>query len=405
MPRILFCTDTYPPQLNGVSVVTAAMVAGLQARGWDCGVLAPSYPLVARRVLWEPPAVERFDVPSVAMPTYDEVRLAWPRRRQVAGVFDHFRPDVVHCATEWLVGRAGLREAARRSLPACTTYHTDFSRYCHAYGVPYLRPAVQAWIRRFHERAHRTLVPSRAAQGDLARLQVRRTHVWGGGVDTEQFHPRHHSMATRQRFGVGRSFTFLHVGRLAPEKSVAVVLAAFAHLRSTMPGLSLRLLVAGSGPSERSLRGLSCAGVTFLGAVDRTNELPALYASVDGFVTASTTETLGLVVLEAMASGLPVVACRAGGIADCLVPSHNGLEFSAGDVEGCAAAMARLATDPSLQERLRTGARRTAESWSATRELDRLDALLRQSISMPERAPVRRPRLAAEPVSSAVDTL
>lgn len=380
MARILFCTDTYPPQLNGVSVVTAAMVAGLQARGWECAVLAPSYPLAGRRVLWSPDVAQRFSVPSATLPSYPEVRLAWPTTRRVREAFDSFQPDLVHCATEFTVGWMGMHEATRRGVPVCTTSHTDFSKYCSAYGMPFLRPIVRRWLRQFHAQASRTLVPSRSAQQDLRLIGVPRAHVWSGGVDAELFHPRHFSLPLRQRLAVGRAFTFLHVGRLAPEKNVDLVLAAFALLRVMLPDAPLRLLVAGAGPAERHLRSLATPGVTFLGAVDRTSELPALYASVDAFMTASVTETLGLVGLEAMASGLPVIACLEGGMRDYLEHANNGLAFKAGDVNEGTQMMARLVTDPSLLERLRLGARRTAEGWSSQREFDRLDEMLRGEI-------------------------
>lgn len=397
MPRILFCSDSYPPQVNGVSVVTAAMVAGLQARGWECGVLAPAYPSRRRRVLWKPDGVQHFDVPSVPMPTYPEVRLAWPLRREVRGAFATFRPDVVHCATEFTVGHAGMREAGARGVPVCTTYHTDFSRYCAAYGLSWLRPAVRRWIRGFHQQAVRTLVPSRMAQEDVARLGLQHTLVWSGGVDVQQFHPRFHSTPTRQRHGLGKAFTLLHVGRLAPEKDVPTVLGAFARAKALLPHFPLRLLIAGAGPSEPALRAHAGAGVTFLGAIDRTNELPALYASVDAFVTASVTETLGLVVLEAMASGLPVIASPAGGLADLLQDARNGLTFPAGDENACARAIVALATDPSRHERLRAGARQTAEAWSAVREMDRLDAFFRGVVRSWPRQAVRQPLYTLHP--------
>ncbi len=381
MSRILFCTDTFPPQVNGVSVVTAGMVAGLQQRGWECAVLGPAYPLTGRRMLWSPEQARYYSVPSVALPVYPDVRLAWPAARQVQAVFDDFRPDLVHCATEFSIGFSGMREATRRGVPVCTTSHTDFSRYCSSYGVPFLRPLVHRWMRYFHGQANRTLVPSRTAQEDLLKIGVQRTHAWSGGVDAELFHPRHFSSATRQRLGIARAFTFLHVGRLAPEKNVELVMAAFALARVHRPESSLRLLIAGAGPRESVLRTQATPGISFLGAVNRTGELPSLYASVDAFVTASTTETLGLVTLEAMASGLPVIACREGGLRDYLEPANNGLAFDGNDVRGCAEAMVRLVDDASLHERLRSGARRTAEAWSSTRDLDRLDRLFQGEIA------------------------
>jgi glycosyltransferase involved in cell wall biosynthesis len=388
MPRVLFCTDTYPPQVNGVSVVTAGMVSGLHQRGWECAVLGPSYPLTGRRLLWPPDVARGFEVPAMGLPSYPDVRVSWPSSRLVRSVFDDFQPDLVHCATEFSIGFRGMQEARKRGIPVCSTSHTDFSRYCGAYGVPFLRPVVRRWMREFHDRAVRTLVPSRAAQDDLRQIGVQRTMVWGGGVDADLFHPRYFSSTTRHRLGIGRAFTFLHVGRLAPEKNVELVLSAFSRARLQLPDMALRLIVAGAGPSEQVLRSYATHGVTFLGAVDRTSELPSLYASVDAFVTASTTETLGLVTLEAMASGLPVVACREGGLRDYLEHAHNGLAFVANDVDDCASAMVRLVSDASLQERLRSGARQTAEIWSSSRELDRIDELFRGEITARARAPM-----------------
>jgi glycosyltransferase involved in cell wall biosynthesis len=394
--RILFCTDTFPPQLNGVSVVTAAMVTGLRSRGWECGVMAPAYgpaySPAARSVRPEPTMIPHFPVRAWSWPPYPEVRLAWPSRQRVGALMDTFRPDVVHCATELLVGRAGLLEATARGIPVCTTYHTDFSRYCDAYGVPFLRPLVRRWIARFHRRATRTLVPSPTAQRDLSTLRVTGTHVWGGGIDAEQFHPRHYSLLTRHRYAIGSAFTFLFVGRLAPEKNVELLLDAFARLQMARPTHPVRLLIAGTGPSEAALRARAGAGVTFLGAVDRATDLPALYASTDAFVFASATETLGLVLLEAMASGLPVIACQAGGVADYLEDERNGLAFAPGHVDGCVRAMTRVMEDESLRERVRSGARTTADAMSCTRELDRLDAMLRDLVTSPVSDPTRRDR-------------
>ncbi|MCA2989006.1 MAG: glycosyltransferase family 1 protein [Gemmatimonas sp.] len=377
MPRLLVCTDSYPPQLNGVSVVTAAMVTGLSARGWECAVLAPAYPPALTAPLSQPVTLRHVALPSRSLPAYRDVRLVWPPLRHARQIVRDFRPDVVHCATEFTVGWAGLRAARAYDVPVVTTHHTDFSRYCDAYGVPFLRPVVQRWLGRFHRRAHHTIAPSAAVERTLRAMHVGHTTVWGGGVDTTHFSPRHFSLLSRHRYAMGADFNFLHVGRLAPEKNVEFVLDAFAHLRNRFRDRRLRLIIAGAGPSERRLRERAGDDVMFLGAVDRERDLPALYASADGFVTASETETLGLVVLEAMASGLPVVACHAAGVGEHLDHARNGLAFAPGDMSGCVSAMSRLVADASLHERLRAGARAAAESMSTDRALDQLDALLR----------------------------
>jgi glycosyltransferase involved in cell wall biosynthesis len=224
-----------------------------------------------------------------------------------------------------------------------------------------------------HRNAWRTYTPSIASRDELWRMGVSDVEVWGRGVDLTLFSPDRRSDALRAELGVGSAFTFLHVGRLAPEKSVHVVVRAFSRLLE-MPGTEgVRLIVAGSGPEEASLRAIAPRGTVFLGNLDRASELPVLYSSADAFAFASTTETLGLVVLEAMASGVPVIAAPAGGVAEHLRDNVNGLAFPAGDVEALARAMHRMATESGVRERLGDGALASARALGWDAELDRLD--------------------------------
>jgi phosphatidylinositol alpha 1,6-mannosyltransferase len=372
--RVLYCTDTYPPQVNGVSVVTAISVAGLRERGWDVHVIAPKYPHedAARR---DPNVIA---LPSMPLPLYPDVRLVLPDYAAVRAAIDRLKPDLVHCATEFIVGRVGQIAAARAGVPIVTSYHTDFSRYMTSYGVPWLAKPVARYLARFHKRARRTFTPSKASRADLLRLGVSDVEVWGCGVDADRFNPSRRSQELRVKLGIDGAFTFLYVGRLAAEKGVDVVMEAYRRAESQLPHGAARLVVAGAGPEEKRLRATAPPGTVFLGFLDRDAALPALYASADAFAFASTTETLGLVVLEAMASGLSVVATPAGGVAEHLRDGENGIAYPANDVDACAAAMVRLATDGSLSMRLRTGARRTAEALSWSTELDRLDASYRR---------------------------
>jgi len=372
--RVLYCTDTYPPQVNGVSVVTAISVAGLRERGWDVHVIAPRYPHedAARR---DPNVIA---LPSMPLPLYPDVRLVLPDYAVVRAAIDRLKPDLVHCATEFIVGRVGQIAAARAGVPIVTSYHTDFSRYMTSYGVPWLAKPVARYLARFHKRARRTFTPSKASRADLLRLGVSDVEVWGCGVDADRFNPSRRSRELRVKLGIDGAFTFLYVGRLAAEKGVDVVMEAYRRAESQLPHGVARLVVAGAGPEEKRLRATAPPSTVFLGFLERDAALPALYASADAFAFASTTETLGLVVLEAMASGLSVIAAPAGGVAEHLRDGENGIAYPANDVDACAAAMVRLATDGSLSVRLRTGARRTAEALTWSAELDRLDASYRQ---------------------------
>ncbi len=368
-----------------MSVVTARTVAGLRARGWKVAVIAPRYPThplhgVKHFIDDFGSADLHLELPSMALPLYPDIRLAAPAPAywRIARTVQTFRPDLVHCATEFMIGRLGQIAARRAGVALVSSYHTDFSRYTEAYGVPRLRNVVSNYIARFHGRTLRTYTPSRAARADLVALGVHDVEVWGRTLDTRTFAPERRDMVIRRLNGWEHKFVLLHVGRLAAEKGVHWILDAFSMARGRLPAGSLHLIVAGGGPEEPALRRAAPPDVTFLGVLDHTRALPQLYASADAFVFASLTETLGLVVLEAMASGLPVIATPAGGVADHLRHGENGLAFPAGNVAEMAHAIVRLVMDAKLRDELARGARRTAEGLDWEGELDRLDASYRE---------------------------
>jgi phosphatidylinositol alpha 1,6-mannosyltransferase len=384
--RVLYCTDTYPPQVNGVSIVTAVSVSGLTQTGWECAVAAPRYPK-AVHAAWNadglPPdsEVPVHSFPSVAAPFYPEIRLARPRVAELGRLIAGFRPDLVHCETEFGIGWAGKTAAGRLGLPVVSSYHTDFGRYTEAYGARWLRNAVTCYIARFHQSSRRVYTPSSVAREDLLRLGLRDVEVWGRSVDTELFHPGRRSEALRAALGMGSRYTFLYVGRLAAEKRAAQVVDAFRLASEMLPKGVIHLILAGTGPRDAELRAAAPPGVTFLGVLNRRSRLPDLYANCDCFVFASVTETLGLVVLEAMASGLPVIAVPAGGVRDHLRDGRNGIACRDGDVPGMALAMARIATEWGLSRRLARGARQSVEALSWDREIARLDRSYREVLA------------------------
>src|ERR687895_675113 len=230
--RVLYCTDTYLPQVNGVSIVTALSVDGLQRRGWECGVVAPRYPgdvvaLTDRSTLRLGDAAERTTIPSVALPIYPDVRIAAPRYDSVAQAIERFKPDLVHCQTEFVIGRLGQIAARRARIPLVSSYHTDFGKYVAVYGAPWLYPPVAGYIGRFHRRSLRTYTPSAPAKEDLRQAGIEHVEVWGRGVDVQAFAPRCRSRSLREAYRIDDSFVLLHVGRLAPEKGVERIVEAY----------------------------------------------------------------------------------------------------------------------------------------------------------------------------------
>jgi glycosyltransferase involved in cell wall biosynthesis len=389
-PRVLYCTDTYPPQVNGVSIVTSLSVRGLRSRGWQCAVVAPRYPS-------PPPGPAQpqsdssglIELPSVSFPPYPDIRLAAPLFGRVKDAVHAFKPDIVHSATEFVIGRLGQMAAQRAGVVRLSSYHTDFSRYSEAYGVSWLRAPVSRYIARFHRRSTRVFTPSEPARADLRALGVSDVVVWGRGVDISAFSPTRRSQPLRVAYGVNDAVVFLHVGRLAPEKGVDRIIRAFDRARASLPAGAARLIIAGSGPSESALRELAGPDVLFLGVLDRQRALPRLYASAEAFLFSSLTETLGLVVLEAMASGLPVIATPAGGVADHLRDEENGIAVPANDVDAMASAIVALTFDAARRARLGEGARRTALALEWETELDRLDASYREVLERDARGTTR----------------
>ncbi|HEY4218802.1 MAG TPA: glycosyltransferase family 1 protein [Gemmatimonadaceae bacterium] len=403
-PRVLYCTDTYPPQVNGVSIVTALSIAGLRARGWECAIVAPQYPSTLPRGAANPVLLDEatVSVPSVAFPPYPDIRLAAPSYGTVTRAVRRFVPDIVHSATEFMIGRLGQIAAARAGIVQLSSYHTDFSRYTTAYGVPWMRGTVSRYIARFHRRSARVYTPSAPARNDLRLLGVEDVEVWGRGVNTAAFAPDRRSDALRAAYGLGNTVIFLHVGRLAAEKNVEVIVRAFAQARAALPAGAARLIIAGAGPEEETLRALAGPDVLFLGVLDRQRSLPRLYASADAFLFSSLTETLGLVVLEAMASGVPVIATPAGGVADHLRDDVNGIAVPPSDVDKMAAAIVALTLDAQRRTRLAEGARATALQLDWESELDRLDASYRSVLeraSHSSRRPSRAPDIFEEPLT------
>ena len=316
--RIGLVSDTYAPQVNGVSTIVGRIADMLGEAGHDVAIVAPRYPDANDR-----PIAHELRVASVPFPPYPAIRLSLPAFGAVARFLDDFRPELVHVHTEGPLGLAGRRFALRRGLPLVTSFHTDFPRYARHYGVPALAPLVWRWLAWFHGAARLTLTPGDGTRDELHRHGLSQAHVWGQGVDSKQFHPSRREAGWRRWMAGGDdSAIVLHVGRLAPEKNLEILIAAWKLARERL-GQRATFVIAGEGPlASRLLAELPF--VRQLGFLPRTT-LATLYASCDLCVLPSYTETCGLVALEAMASGLPVIAADAGGLRESVDHERTGL--------------------------------------------------------------------------------
>lgn len=360
--RIAFFAETFLPKWDGVAHTMCRLLDHLAARGHASMMFAPegAPPRYA-----DTPIV---GLPAFAFPLYPDLRMAVP----TANVAEHlaaFRPDLVHLVNPALLGWVGLRHARALGVPVIASYHTDIPGYAERYGLGMLREPLWAYFRWIHNQADLNLCPSRFTYEELRGRGFQRLAIWGRGVDTARFSPRHRRETWRLRLSGGRPEAplLLYVGRLAAEKRVEWLRALLYEL----PGV--RLAIVGDGPLRARLEAQFADTPTVFAGYLRGEDLAQAYASADLFVFPSANETLGNVVLEAMASGLPVVAPRAGGVLDHVVDGENGLLFDKDDVYAMVAAVRVLVVNPPRVGQMAAAARRHAErqSWQAV-----LDGLL-----------------------------
>ena len=359
--RIAMVTETYLPEINGVAMTIGHIVAGLQARGHTVQLVRP------RQSRDEQPAkgplFEEILQQGVPIPRYDVLKIGMPAKQALMRLWAAHRPDIVHVVTEGPLGWSALAAAAKLELPVVTDFHTNFHSYSEHYGIGWLKKPITAYLRHFHNKAQRTFVPTSTLLDELSALGLRNMQVVARGVDTRLFNPARRSAALRKQWGAGdNDLVVMCVGRLAPEKNIPLVLQAHAAMRVVRP--SSRLVLVGDGP-ERARLERECPGAVFTGV--RTGEdLAAHYASADVFLFPSTTETYGNVTIEAMASGLAVVAYDYAAAREHVRHNSNGLIAPFDASEDFIKLALALATDTPRIRALGAAARKTCEriDWS-----------------------------------------
>lgn len=373
--RVAVVTETYPPEINGVAGSIARVVEGLRARGHELQLIRP------RQHRTDVATVEagyaEMLLRGLPIPRYPELKMGLPAKRALLRRWSYERPDVVHLATEGPLGWSALAAARKLQLPVISEFRTNFHAYSQHYGVGWLRSPLLAYLRKFHNRCDATLTPSPDLREDLARQRFERLHVVGRGVDTLRFRPERRSNALRAHWGVGESDTaLLCVGRLAPEKNLLLLVDAYERLRQVQPGS--RLVLVGDGPMREALQE-RCPDAVFAG-MQRGEELAAHYASADLFAFPSLTETFGNVVLEAMASGLPVVAFDYAAAAQLLAEQRAGALAPLGDAEAFCRAVVELGRLPVALRALGRQAQQLAQAQSWTRIVQQLEAHYRAAM-------------------------
>jgi glycosyltransferase involved in cell wall biosynthesis len=358
---IAFVTETFPPEINGVAMTVGRLVGGLRARGHRVRIVRP------RQGKADGGGEHELALPGLPLPGYAGLRFGLPAGRRLHREWKKSRPDLVHVVTEGPLGWSAVNAARRLGIPVTSGFHTNFDRYSMHYGLGWMRPAVAAYLRTLHRRTRATMVPTAALAADLAGEGVNGVRVVGRGVDAELFDPLRRSQELRFHWEASdEGPVCLYVGRLAPEKNLALVERTFAAIQVWHP--QARMVWVGDGPSAKRLADEHpehhFAG-TRIG-----EDLAAHYASADLFLFPSLTETYGNVVAEAMASALPVLAYRSAAAAELIVDGINGRLVAPGDEDGFKRAALDLLTDTAALPDMGRAARQTMTThhWGAVVE-------------------------------------
>ncbi|MGO9838556.1 MAG: glycosyltransferase family 4 protein [Polyangiaceae bacterium] len=335
--RLALFTDSFVPQLNGVALVLERLVEAVRARGATVRVYTTSDPAGA-----EADDVRRW--PSLAFWAYPEHRLALPTQPRVRHELRAWKPTLVHAASPFGMGLAARAAARALHVPFVTSYHTNWSAYARFYRMGVLQGIAWQYLQWFHNGGVRTFCPTRATERELAARGFRHTALCSHGVDAAQFSPSFRSPALRRRLGVSDDAVLVvYVGRLGAEKGLAVALDGMGDVMRGAPG-RVQFAIAGDGPYEAESRRLAPGGTLFMGRLTG-RALSEFYASADVFVFPSTTDTFGNVLLEAMASGLPVVGADVGPTRE-LLAEHTGVTFPPDDASAFAVRVLELAANP-----------------------------------------------------------
>jgi len=369
--RIAVVTETYPPEVNGVARTVGLMVEALWERGHDVQLVRPRQG-VERAPLPGVGPRERL-VPGFPIPFYRHLQIGVAPPRALRMAWMQWRPDVVQVVTEGPLGWTAVSTARQMGIPICSDFHTNFHSYSRHYGLGVFASIVSRYLRALHNRTDCTLVPTAEMRANLETLGFERIRVVGRGVDNWLFNPARRSERLRSTWGChGDETVALYVGRLAPEKNLALFVRAALAMRAVDP--NLRVVLVGDGPQAAALRA-EHPDFVFAG-MRNGGDLAEHYASADVFVFPSVTETFGNVTLEAMASGLSVLAYDYAAARQYLRHGMTALLAPYDDARAFVDMAAQLAGDAAMRARLRAESRRVADTVSWSRAVDDLERVL-----------------------------
>ncbi len=356
--RVAVFSDTYLPQINGVTNTLSRLLQYYQENGIEYRLFVPNYDNSM-----PDHNIERFY--SIKFILYPENRIAFPNTLRISTVLSDFKPHVIHLMSEFNMGIAGLNYGRKHGIPTVSTYTTNFSQYTDYYKINILKEPVWSYLRWFHTQNDIALCPSQAARQLLHSQGIHNTGIFSRGIDYNRFNPGHRSEKLRRELGIADKLAFLYVGRVSAEKDLHILCDSYRNIRESY-GEHTAMVITGDGPYLDKCRQMFPEDTIYTG-FKTGKELSGIYASCDIFICPSSTETFGNVVLEAMASGVPVIGADAGGVAETIRHGFNGLKFAAGNSEELSRCMISLIDNIDYREYLGRSGREysVSRSWNA----------------------------------------
>jgi glycosyltransferase involved in cell wall biosynthesis len=337
--KISIFTDTYYPDMNGVARTLKRLADYLADHNISRKIFAPKTPS-------DYVADNLHQFTSLSLFLYPECRLAFPNLNQVKAELESFSPDLIHVATPFNIGLCGSFFAKKMNIPLVGSYHTDFNKYLKYYNLPFLSKYLWRYMTWFHSPFQKLYVPSTETMNQLHQRGFSNLELWGRGVDCSLFNPDYNKLSGRMRYSAGNKLLFTYAGRLAPEKDINTLMNVAAALPEGIKE-QIQWIIVGDGPQREELEALAPGNMVFTGYL-KGERLAEVYSISDVFVFPSPTETFGNVVLEAMASGTPVVGANSGGVKHLVKDGVTGFLCKPGNTESFKEALIKLMNNPSL---------------------------------------------------------
>ncbi len=369
--KIALVTETYWPDINGVAMTLHRLVTGLAGRGHQVQLICPAQ---AQRDFSELPlGVYYCPIRGFPVPGYSQATFGPPSGGKLKQLWTMFKPDVIYVATEGPLGWSAVRMAKKIGLPVISGFHTNFQSYCHHYKIGFLSGLISRYLVAFHNDTLATIVPTDNQQTLLHRMGIANVTVMGRGVDTTLYSPTKRDWQLRRRWGAEKGDpVMIYVGRIAEEKNLAATMRAYEAMRVHNP--RLKFVLVGDGPLREKLRAQH-PELIMTGQLSG-EDLASHYASADIFIFSSLTETFGNVVLEAMASGLGLLAYDYAAARLHVTSGHNGLLASFSHEEEFVVKAANLVKNELLLRKLRNNASLYAGQHGWDSIVDRFSEIL-----------------------------